>query len=108
MLRIQRTLVATELLLLVPASLFMTALLVRRWGPLEVEPAHTAQEIAMWYASRQWTLPVLLVILPLAALAFGATALRTTSNSRGTRALILTAMAVASAILVRVAMHMLG
>lgn len=108
MLRMQRTLAATELLLLAPASLFMTALLVRQWGPLDLEPAHTAHAIAMWYAGRQWTLPVLLVALPLAALVFGGFALKQGESTRATRILIVMAMGIATAILLRVGVHLLG
>jgi hypothetical protein len=71
----KRLIAATELLLLSPAVLFMTALSVRRLQPLQDEPAHTAQQIAMWYAGRQWTLWVLLIALPLAVLVTGCTTL---------------------------------
>lgn len=73
----RRIIAATELLLISPAALFMAALLVRRLQPLQHEPAHTAQQIVMWYAVRPWTLWVLLIALPLAVLATGcATLLR--------------------------------
>lgn len=73
----KRIVAATELLLISPAVLFMTALFVRKVGTLQDEPARTAHEIAMWYAGRQWTLPALLIILPLIALVIGcATLLR--------------------------------
>src|SRR5688572_7969538 len=68
---------ATELLLISPAALFMSALFVRNLRPLQEEPARTAHEIAMWYAGRQWTLWALLIVLPLIALVTGcATLLR--------------------------------
>ena len=49
-----------QLVLILPAALFMAALVVRNLGPLRYEPAHTAQQIVMWYAGRLWTLWVLL------------------------------------------------
>ena len=73
----KRIVAATELLLVFPAVLFMTALFVRGLRPLQYEPSHTADQIAMWYAGRQWTLWALLIVLPLIALFIGcATLLR--------------------------------
>ena len=72
-----RIVAVLELLLLFPAALFMTALVVRELQPLQTEPAHSAQQLVMWYAARMWTLWVLLLALPLAALITGgATMLR--------------------------------
>ena len=72
-----RIVAVLELLLLFPAALFMTALVVRELQPLQTEPAHSAQQLVMWYAARMWTLWVLLLALPLAALITGgATVLR--------------------------------
>lgn len=62
---------AAQLLLIFPAVLFMGALVVRNLSPLEGEPAHTAQQIVMWYAGRMWTLWVLLIALPLGVLVTG-------------------------------------
>ena len=67
----KRAIAATQLLLIFPAALFMTALLVRMLQPLPYEPARTAQRIVMWYAGRQWTLWVLLIALPFAVLVTG-------------------------------------
>jgi hypothetical protein len=71
----KRTIAVTELLLVSPAALFMTALFVRNWQPLTYEPARSAQRIVMWYAARPWTLWVLLRALPFAVLVIGCTAL---------------------------------
>ncbi len=61
-----------ELLLIFPAALFMTALFVRNLQPQQYEPAHTAQQIVMWYAVRPRTgLWGLLMALPLAVLVTG-------------------------------------
>ena len=66
------TIATTELLLIFPAALFMTALFVRNLQPLQYEPAHTAQQIVAWYAVRpRIGLWGLLIALPLAVLVTG-------------------------------------
>jgi hypothetical protein len=77
----KRLIAATELLLIFPSALFMIALLVRALQPQQYEPAHTAQQIVMWYAGRQWTLWVLLITLPLIVLVIGCTVLLSSWNS---------------------------
>lgn len=71
-------LAATELLLIFPAVLFMTALFVRNLQPEQYEPAHTAHQIVAWYAARlHMGLWLLLIALPLTVLVSGcATLLR--------------------------------
>jgi hypothetical protein len=66
-----RLLATAELLLVSPAVLFMSALIVRVVQPIEYEPAHTAERLLTWYAGRRWTLWVLLLGLPLVALVSG-------------------------------------
>jgi hypothetical protein len=67
---------ATELLLIFPAALFMTALFVRNLQPQQYEPAHTAQQIVRWYSARPRVgLWVLLIALPLAVLTTGSVSL---------------------------------
>jgi hypothetical protein len=66
-----------QLVLILPAALFMAALVLRNVAPLQYEPAHTAQQIVMWYAGRLWTLWVLLFTLPCIVLVSGCVALRT-------------------------------
>ena len=75
---LKRAIAATELLLVLPAALFMTALVVRSLQPVQYEPAHTAQQIVTWYAARPYVgLWVLLIALPLAVVITGcATLLR--------------------------------
>ena len=75
---IKRTIAATELLLIFPAALFMTALFVRNLQPLQYEPAHAAERIVTWYSLRPHVgLWVLLIALPFAVLVIGcATLLR--------------------------------
>ena len=74
--KIPRSLAALELLLVLPAVLFMTALFVRSIQPVQFEPAHTAQRIVDWYASSTpiglW---LLLITLPLTVLIIGAAVL---------------------------------
>jgi hypothetical protein len=62
--------------------LFMAALATRGIQPLQHEPARTAQSIVLWYAGRMWTLWLLLILLPIVALAMGcATLLRARNNA---------------------------
>ena len=76
------TIATTELLLIFPAILFMTALFVRNLQPPQYEPAHSAHQIVTWYAARpRIGLWVLLVAFPLAVLVTGcATLLRKWSD----------------------------
>ena len=75
---IKRTIAATELLLVFPAALFMTALFVRDIQPTQYEPAHTAQRLVEWFSARPHLgLDVFLIALPFAAFVIGcATVLR--------------------------------
>ncbi len=73
---IKRVIAATELALISPAALFMTALFVRNLQPQQYEPARTAQQIVTWYAARPRVgLWVLLIALPFAVLFIGLTTL---------------------------------
>lgn len=69
--------VATELLLIFPAALFMTALFLREVQPQQFEPAHTAALIVGWYAHGPvWlTLWGFLMAMPLAVFLLGGTTL---------------------------------
>ena len=67
----RRIIAVMELVLISPAALFMIALTLRNLQPLQYEPAHSAQQLVMWYAVRMWTLWVLLFGLPLIALIVG-------------------------------------
>jgi anti-sigma factor RsiW len=75
---IKRTIAATELLLVFPAALFMTALFVRDLQPVQYEPARTAQRLVDWFSARPLLgLDVFLIALPFAAFVIGgATVLR--------------------------------
>jgi hypothetical protein len=72
-----RTIALLQLVLIFPSALFMASLVVRNLGPMNYEPAHTAQQIVMWYAGKGWTLRVLLFALPCMGLISGWVALRT-------------------------------
>jgi hypothetical protein len=67
----ERLVAASQVLLMFPAILFMGSLVVRNLSPLQDEPAHTAQQIVMWYARRMWILWALLIALPLGVLVTG-------------------------------------
>lgn len=66
-----RVIAVVELMLIFPAVLFMTALMLRNLQPLQYEPARSAQQLVMWYAGRMWTLWFLLLGLPLIVLVSG-------------------------------------
>jgi hypothetical protein len=66
-----RVIAVMELVLIFPAVLFMTALVLRNLQPLQYEPARGAQQLVMWYAGRMWTLWFLLLGLPLIVLVSG-------------------------------------
>ena len=66
-----RIIAVLELVLIFPAALFMTALMLRNLQPLQYEPAGSAQQLVMWYAGRTWTLWVLLLGLPFIVLVSG-------------------------------------
>src|ERR1700712_2762905 len=76
--RLKKAIAAAELLLISPAVLFMIAILLRGARPNAQEPSFTAQQIAFWYTERVWTLWILLIAMPLAALVVGVVALKQT------------------------------
>jgi len=112
----RRAIATTELLLILPAALFMTALLVRTQQPLQNEPARIADRIVTWYADRQWTLCILLIALPLTVLVTGGATLirggvrQTLSAIRANPAMLFLAAATltAAVFLVIVVLHMLA
>ena len=66
-----RIIAVVELVLIFPAVLFMTALMLRNLQPLQYEPARSAQQLVMWYAGRTWSLWILLLGLPFIVLVSG-------------------------------------
>ena len=121
----RRIIAAMELLLISPAALPMTAVVTRHLQSLQYEPAHTAQQIVMWYSARLWTLWVLLIGLPFDAMLTGCATLlqnwnrspdpqlaarrpsAVTRTDLSTRIIGVATLA-AGAILVIVALHMLA
>ena len=84
----RRAIAATELLLIVPAALFMTALFLRNVQPEQYQPARTAQLIVNWFTTGPvWLmLWLLLMALPLAVLIIGgATLLRSWNTDANLR-----------------------
>lgn len=75
--RIIRFVASLQAALVLPAALFMTAVLVGAGDPPQYDLARMARRLVLWYSQRTWTLWLLLLALPLVALAGGcATLLR--------------------------------
>src|SRR5208337_2307386 len=69
---IKRTIATTELLLVFPAVLFMTALFVQNLQPAPYEPAQTARRLVDWFSVHpRLCLDVFLIAQPYAALVIG-------------------------------------
>ena len=68
----KRSVATLELLLVLPAALFMASLFLRQIQPQQYQPAHAAQAIVDWYAARPAVgLHICLIGLPLVALLIG-------------------------------------
>jgi hypothetical protein len=68
----KRLLAATEILLVFPAALFMTALFVRNLQPAPYEPATTARHLVEWFSAHPPVgLQLFLIALPFAAFVIG-------------------------------------
>lgn len=72
---------ALQGLLILPAVLFMGSLVVRNLPLPQYELARNAQRIVMWYSARQWTLWILLIVLPLSVLVTGCLMLLSPGNN---------------------------
>ncbi len=68
---VTRVIAAMQLALILPAALFMTAVLVSVGDAPRYDLARGAQGIVMWYSARTWTLWLLLLGLPFAGLVAG-------------------------------------
>jgi len=67
-----RLVAAIELCLVLPATIFMSALFLRNIQPSPYEPAQTARRVVDWFAARPHIgLGVLLIAMPFAALTIG-------------------------------------
>jgi hypothetical protein len=98
---------ALEIVLLAPAALFMSAVFVQG----AFERPQNAEALVRWYAGQMWTLWLLLILLPLAALIAGATTLLRRESLDVLRAHFATFVSAAvtlasAAILAIVALHM--
>lgn len=67
-----------QLVLIVPATLFMTAVLVTAGDAPKYDLARLAQRIVTWYSGRMWTLWLLLLALPCTMLIAGCATLLAT------------------------------
>lgn len=69
---LKRILAATEILLVLPAALFMTALFVRNLQPAPYEPATTARHLVEWFSAHPPVgLQLFLIGLPFVAFFLG-------------------------------------
>ena len=66
-----RFVAATQVVLIFPAVLFLTAVLVGAGGAPRYDSARVAQQIVVWYSAREWTLGLLLLALPFVVLITG-------------------------------------
>jgi hypothetical protein len=105
-----RVIAVIEPVLIFPAVLFMTSLVLRNLQPLQYEPARSAQQLVMWYADRMWTLWVFLLALPITVLVSGMATLRYKNRDllHTSRALLGAITLVAGGILTIVVLHMLA
>jgi hypothetical protein len=88
MLSQKRVVASLQTLLLLPAILFLTSVLVGTGDPPQYGLAYAAHRIVAWYAARMWTLGLLLLLLPFSALVAGCAALlRDWQGNAGTRPL---------------------
>lgn len=71
----KRSLAAIEILLILPATLFMLALFLRNVQPAPYEPAQTARHVVDWFAARPHIgLQIFLIAFTFAAVLIGAAA----------------------------------
>jgi len=69
---IHRTIPTAEVLLVLPATLFLLALFVRNLQPVPYEPATTARHLVEWFAAHPPVgLQLFLIALPFAAFVLG-------------------------------------
>ena len=104
---IRRLVAAADILLVLPASLFMAALFLRSAFP----PAEPAQRLVHWYEVRLWTLWVLLFGLPCLAFLAGVATLMSAESRAVLRAhmatfLVAATTVAAAGILAIVVLHM--
>jgi hypothetical protein len=66
-----RVTAAIQLALILPAALFMIAVLVGAGDAPQYDLARVAHRVVMWYSARMWTLWLLLMALPFAVFITG-------------------------------------
>ena len=66
-----RGVAALQAAFIFPAALFLTSVIVGVGDPPQYELAHVAQRFVASFSAQRWTLEVLLILMPLAALAAG-------------------------------------
>lgn len=66
-----RVVATMQLTLILPAALFMAAVLVASGNAPQYDLARVAQRIVIWYSARMWTLWLLLLAMPCAVLVTG-------------------------------------
>jgi hypothetical protein len=66
-----RAVAALQLALILPAVVFLTAILVAMGNAPQYDLAHVSQHIVLWYSARMWTLWFLLLGLPFTVLVLG-------------------------------------
>jgi hypothetical protein len=104
-----RTVAAMQLALILPAALFLTAVLVSAGDARQYDLALVAHRIVMWYSGRMWTLWLLLLALPLAVLVSGCATLLRNWNRVPLATLFVAGTTMTSAgILAVVVLHMLA
>ena len=75
-----RVAAGVQVLLVLPAALFLGAALVGIGDPPQYDLAAVAHRVVGWYVARTWTLPVLLIASPFAAGLAGVATLRRSWN----------------------------
>jgi hypothetical protein len=96
-----RVVAVAGLVLILPAALFMAALVVR--GLPQQPIAAAAQQLVTWYSERMWTLWVLLLLMPMAAFVSGCASL--VDGGKGRLPVVATTL-VSALILAIVVLHM--
>lgn len=99
-----RIIAAIELALIVPAALFLTAVVA---PDLVSQPTLAAHGVVMWYAQRMWSLWVLLLALPITALVIGCATLKRLRPDLATLSIGVATLA-AGGMLAIVILHMLA
>lgn len=68
---LNRSVAVLQAAFIFPAALFLTSVLVGVGDPPQYELAHVAQRFVASFSGQRWTLEILLILLPFAALAAG-------------------------------------